>query len=230
MSDKTLLELRNVDFSYESDASVLNLLMGTNMQVMKGETISLMGRSGSGKSTLMNILAGILMPQSGKVLWRGRDVTKINELERVNLRRGTIGVVYQFHHLLSEFSAIENIMLPVMLNGSSQRRSRKRAIELLQSVSLQDRSEHRPGELSGGERQRVAIARAMAANPAVLLMDEPTGNLDEQTADQVLDMLMTITQSSETSLVIITHDRRVGFQADRSLILRHGQLESFALA
>lgn len=225
MSDKILLALKNIDFFYQSDSGTLQVLNGTNMRVGLGETVALIGRSGSGKSTLMNILAGLLIPHSGEVIWRGQEITKINEADRVALRRKTIGVVYQFHHLLPEFSAVENVMLPMMLNGQKPNDSRNRAIELLHSVSLIDRLDHRPGELSGGERQRVAIARALATNPAVLLMDEPTGNLDEYTADKVLDILISIAKTSATALVIVTHDRRVASQADRSLLLRHGQLE-----
>jgi lipoprotein-releasing system ATP-binding protein len=175
----------------------------------------------------MNILAGLLLPEQGSVVWQGTDITRLSDAKRVALRRQTIGVVYQFHHLLPEFSAEENVMLPAMLGGQSVTASKRLALKLLTQVGLEHRVGHRPGELSGGERQRVAIARALAGNPKVLLMDEPTGNLDEATADHVLSMLVDLSRQTETSLVIVTHDRRVAAQTDQQFELRHGRLIAF---
>ncbi|MDC1208736.1 ABC transporter ATP-binding protein [Litorivicinus sp.] len=224
MSDETLLALRNVSFSYDTGETSTVILDNVNLSVRTGGRLSLMGRSGSGKSTLMNILAGLLLPSSGSVCWLGRDVQAMSDSERVAMRRKTIGVVYQFHHLLPEFSAEENVMLPAMLAGESSNDAKVRAVRLLDRVGLAARMDHRPGELSGGERQRVAIARALSAEPSVLLMDEPTGNLDETTAGHVLSVLLELSETTKTSLVIVTHDRRVASQTDECFELHHGQL------
>jgi lipoprotein-releasing system ATP-binding protein len=224
MNDNLLLELQNVSFVYGEGESRVSVLENVSFSVHSGQRIALVGRSGSGKSTLMNILAGLLLPDQGSVVWQGTDITRLSDAERVALRRQTIGVVYQFHHLLPEFSAEENVMLPAMLGGQSVTVSKQLAHKLLKQVDLGHRVDHRPGELSGGERQRVAIARALAGNPKVLLMDEPTGNLDEATADQVLSMLVDLSKESQTSLVIVTHDRRVAAQTDQQFELRHSQL------
>jgi lipoprotein-releasing system ATP-binding protein len=226
MSDRMLLELRDVRFEYGEGQSALPVLQGVDFSIKPQDRIALVGRSGSGKSTLMNILAGLLRPTAGQVLWQGQDIAALSEAACVAMRRKTIGVVYQFHHLLPEFSAEENVMLPAMLNGMSAQAARSRAGELLAAVSLGSRLRHRPGELSGGERQRVAIARALSAEPSVLLMDEPTGNLDEDTADQVLAMLLALSDATETSLLIVTHDRRVAAQTAQCLELHHGLLET----
>ena len=226
MSDNVLLALREVSFAYGEGETAVSVLEGVNFSVEAGQRLALLGRSGSGKSTLMNILAGLLLPEQGSVLWQGTDITPFSESKRVSLRRRTIGAVYQFHHLLPEFSAEENVMLPAMLSGYSPTKAKQIAIRLLQQVGLEHRVAHRPGELSGGERQRVAIARALAGNPKVLLMDEPTGNLDEATADYVLSMLIDLSKTTETSLVIVTHDRRVAAQTDQQFELHHGQLQS----
>jgi lipoprotein-releasing system ATP-binding protein len=224
MNDNLLLELQNVSFVYGEGESRVSVLENVSFSVHSGQRIALVGRSGSGKSTLMNILAGLLLPDQGSVVWQGTDITRLSDAERVALRRQTIGVVYQFHHLLPEFSAEENVMLPAMLGGQSVTVSKQLAHKLLKQVDLGHRVDHRPGELSGGERQRVAIARALAGNPKVLLMDEPTGNLDVATADQVLSMLVDLSKESQTSLVIVTHDRRVAAQTDQQFELRHSQL------
>ena len=227
MSDSSLLELQNVSFAYGEGENLVLVLENVNFSVQPGQRIALVGRSGSGKSTLMNILAGLLLPEQGSVIWQGTDITRLSDVKRVALRRQTIGVVYQFHHLLPEFSAEENVMLPAMLGGQSVTVSKQLAHKLLEQVGLGHRVGHRPGELSGGERQRVAIARALAGNPKVLLMDEPTGSLDEATADRVLTMLVDLSKETQTSLVIVTHDRRVAAQTDQQFELHHSQLRVF---
>jgi len=225
MSDSALLELQHVSFAYGEGESLVPVLENVDFSVRSGRRIALLGRSGSGKSTLMNILAGLLLPEQGSVAWQGTDITRLSDAKRVALRRQTIGVVYQFHHLLPEFSAEENVMLPAMLSGQSVTASKRLALKLLAQVGLEHRVGHRPGELSGGERQRVAIARALAGNPKVLLMDEPTGNLDEATADHVLSLLVDLSKQTETSLVIVTHDRRVAAQTDQQFELHRGMLQ-----
>ena len=227
MSDSPVLELQDVSFGYGEGEDRTSVLENVNFSVESGQRLALLGRSGSGKSTLMNILAGLLLPERGSVIWQGSDITRLSDAERVSLRRQTIGVVYQFHHLLPEFSAEENVMLPAMLGGQSVATSTRLARELLEQVGLEHRVGHRPGELSGGERQRVAIARALAGGPKVLLMDEPTGNLDESTADRVLSMLVDLSKTTQTSLVIVTHDRRVAAQTEQLFELCHGQLTNF---
>ena len=227
MSDSPVLELQDVSFGYGEGEDRVSVLENVNFSVESGQRLALLGRSGSGKSTLMNILAGLLLPERGSVIWQGSDITRLSDAERVSLRRQTIGVVYQFHHLLPEFSAGENVMLPAMLGGQSVDTSTRLARELLEQVGLEHRVGHRPGELSGGERQRVAIARALAGAPRVLLMDEPTGNLDESTADRVLSMLVDLSKTTQTSLVIVTHDRRVAAQTEQLFELCHGQLTNF---
>ena len=227
MSDSPVLELQDVSFGYGEGEDRVSVLENVNFSVESGQRLALLGRSGSGKSTLMNVLAGLLLPERGSVIWQGSDITRLSDAERVSLRRQTIGVVYQFHHLLPEFSAEENVMLPAMLGGQSVATSTRLARELLEQVGLEHRVGHRPGELSGGERQRVAIARALAGGPKVLLMDEPTGNLDESTADRVLSMLVDLSKTTQTSLVIVTHDRRVAAQTEQLFELCHGQLTNF---
>ena len=227
MSVSPVLELQDVSFGYGEGEDRVSVLENVNFSVESGQRLALLGRSGSGKSTLMNILAGLLLPERGSVIWQASDITRLSDAERVSLRRQTIGVVYQFHHLLPEFSAEENVMLPAMLGGQSVATSTRLARELLEQVGLEHRVGHRPGELSGGERQRVAIARALAGGPKVLLMDEPTGNLDESTADRVLSMLVDLSKTTQTSLVIVTHDRRVAAQTEQLFELCHGQLTNF---
>ena len=227
MSDSPVLELQDVSFGYGEGEDRVSVLENVNFSVESGQRLALLGRSGSGKSTLMNILAGLLLPERGSVIWQESDITRLSDAERVSLRRQTIGVVYQFHHLLPEFSAEENVMLPAMLGGQSVATSTRLALELLEQVGLEHRVGHRPGELSGGERQRVAIARALAGGPRVLLMDEPTGNLDESIADRVLSMLVDLSKTTQTSLVIVTHDRRVAAQTEQLFELCHGQLTNF---
>jgi len=226
MSGSSLLALQSVSFGYGDGPSRVPVLDDVNFCIESGQRLALLGRSGSGKSTLMNILAGLLLPEQGSVVWQGTDITQLNDARRVALRRQTIGVVYQFHHLLPEFSAEENVALPAILGGQTLATSTQLARQLLDQVGLGHRLDHRPGELSGGERQRVAIARALAGHPKVLLMDEPTGNLDETTADEVLAMLLDLSTTTQTSLMIVTHDRRVAIQTDAQFELHRGQLQS----
>lgn len=224
MNTETLIRLEDVSFGFGDGPSQVSVLKSLSWSMTPGQRVALLGRSGSGKSTLMNLLAGLLLPQSGTIYWADQPIHRLSETERVAARRQMIGVVYQFHHLLPEFSALENVMLPALLAGHSASSATQVAHELLAAVDLTHRATHRPGELSGGERQRVAIARALAADPQVLLMDEPTGNLDEETADRVLAMLFQLSSDRGLSLLIVTHDRRAAAMADQQWLLQHGQL------
>lgn len=224
MSTETLIRLQDVSFGFGEGTSEVSVLKSLSWSITTGQRVALLGRSGSGKSTLMNLLAGLLLPRSGTIYWADQPIHAMSETKRVAARRRMIGVVYQFHHLLPEFSALENVMLPALLAGHSVSSATRVARELLAAVDLSARITHRPGELSGGERQRVAIARALAADPQVLLMDEPTGNLDEETADRVLAMLFQLSSERRLSLLIVTHDRRAAAMADQQWLLQHGTL------
>lgn len=225
MSTETLIRLDNVSFGFGEGTAQVSVLNALTWSIGAGQRIALLGRSGSGKSTLINLLAGLLLPSAGTVYWADQAIDQLSESQRVAARRQLLGVVYQFHHLLPEFSALENVMLPALLSGYSVKQATEQARGLLSAVDLSAREAHRPGELSGGERQRVAIARALAAQPRILLMDEPTGNLDEDTADRVLHLLFSISLERDLSLLIVTHDRRAAAMADQQWLLQHGQLQ-----
>jgi lipoprotein-releasing system ATP-binding protein len=223
MSD-LVLEARGLVKRFEEGPQVLEILHGTDMQVARGEFVAIVGSSGSGKTTLLHLLGGLDTPTSGEVRICGKDFSRCNEVERGKLRNHHIGFVYQFHHLLPEFTALENVMLPVLLNGTGVADATVRARALLESVGLGHRLEHKPGELSGGERRRAAVARALVNTPACVLGDEPTGNLDEKTAANVFELMLELNRAKRTSLVLVTHDRRLARRLDRVLELHEGKL------
>ena len=226
MSDP--LALRAVGRTYRTEAGGLTVLHGADLSLRAGEIVALVAPSGTGKSTLLH-LAGLLeKPDQGQVLIAGRDAGGLSDRERTAIRRDSIGFVYQFHHLLGEFSALENVMMPQMIAGVARAAARARAIDLLGRFGLGARVGHLPGRLSGGEQQRVAIARALANAPAVLLADEPTGNLDVATAAVVFDELLAAVRDDGLAALVATHNPDLAARMDRTVTLREGRIEAFA--
>jgi len=209
---------------FSEGPAVLEVLKGCNFAVQPGETLAIVGASGCGKTTLLQLLGGLDQPTAGQVLVFGQDLSELNETARGRLRNQTLGFVYQFHHLLPEFTAVENVAMPLLIRRESISDIRDHAVRLLERVGLGARLEHRPGELSGGERQRVAVARALATGPAVVLADEPTGNLDEAASERVLDLMLELNAETGASLVLVTHERRIAQRMSRVLTLSDGLL------
>ena len=225
-TDEAVIRCSAVTKCYPQDSQDLTVLQQLDLEVKRGERVAIVGSSGSGKTTLLNITGGLDDPTAGQVTIMGRDIRPMNESERARWRNRHLGFVYQFHHLLGEFSALENVLIPMMIAKLERREAKKRAIALLERVGLGERLTHRPHELSGGERQRVAIARSLATGPSCVLMDEPTGNLDPATSDRVLALLLDLNRELATSFVIVTHDAETAMKMDRVLELKNGQLES----
>ena len=221
-TDKALLELRNVKRDYHQGETSIAVLRDANLRIRGGELTALVGPSGSGKSTLLNIAGLLERPTGGDVLIDGQPTSNLGSRRRGKLRGSHIGFVFQFHRLLPEFSAVENVMVPQMLNGLARHEAEDRAEALLAMVGLQDRQSHRPGRLSGGEQQRVAIARAVANAPRLLLADEPTGNLDPDTANEVFSHLRAIIHGTGAAALIVTHNERLAETMDRCLAIEDG--------
>lgn len=217
-----VLQLRAVERTFRQAAEPLPVLRGCMLDIQAGETVALIGPSGSGKSTLLQIAGLLEKPDSGAVLIEGRDTVNLDDAGRTALRRSSIGFVYQFHHLLPEFSAEENIMLPLMIAGVERGAAKKRADELLALVELTNRASHRPARLSGGEQQRVALARALANRPKILIADEPTGNLDPATSDHVFAVLKNLVQSQNLSLFMATHNHDLAKRIGRVVQMQGG--------
>ena len=225
MSDPALpLALRDIKRTFVQGDRRLEVLRGITLDLRPGEIVALVGQSGSGKSTLLHIAGLLERPDDGDIIVDGKSAGAAADRERTALRRRVLGFVYQYHHLLPEFSAIENVMLPQMLNGRSRGQARAHAAELLAMVQLKDRSDHRPGRLSGGEQQRVAIARAVANAPRVLLADEPTGNLDASTADTVFRQLLSLVRDTGMAALVATHNPELAARMDRTVTLKDGVL------
>ena len=221
-----VLECRGVVRRFDEGGSVLEVLSGVDLEVRPGERLAIIGASGSGKTTLLQIMGGLDEPTDGEVRVGGRPMAHIDETAKAALRNEHLGFVYQFHHLLPEFSAEENVAMPLMIRGVKRPAALEAAGELLGRVGLGERLTHKPGELSGGERQRAAVARALITRPALVLADEPTGNLDAGNGAQVLGLMLELNRELETSLVVVTHDHSIAAQMDRILVLEDGRLHA----
>jgi lipoprotein-releasing system ATP-binding protein len=221
----TSLRAQDLSKSFDRDGTPLQVLSGVDVSIAAGECVSIVGVSGVGKSTLLHCLGGLERPSAGRVWIGSEDLYQLSDSRRAAIRNREIGFVFQFHHLLADFTAVENVVLPQLLGGADRSVAHARARELLQRVGLAARADHRPGELSGGEQQRVAIARALACRPGILLTDEPTGNLDEATAVAVHELLLTLNEEFGTTLVYVTHNPEFAATARRRLRLHLGRLE-----
>lgn len=226
---RTILEARNVHKSFKQGPVTLEVLQGINIAVATGERIAIVGASGSGKTTLLQILGGLDRPTGGQVLVEGKDIHEQSEQERGALRNRALGFVYQFHHLLPEFSALENVAMPLLVRRMKVSEARELARQLLERVGLRQRLGHRPDQLSGGERQRAAVARALVTKPQIVLADEPTGNLDGTNAEAVFALMLELNKELGTSLIVVTHDMRLASRMERIFAIEQGVLTEGAV-
>ena len=218
------IKATNLSKSFQKDGSRIEILKNLDFEIAAGESVAILGASGAGKSTLLHILGTLDHPSSGSLFLNGEDVFKFNEQKLAELRNRKIGFVFQFHHLLPEFSSLENVMMPALISGIPKKEARRRAEFVLNEVNLGDRITHKPGELSGGEQQRVAVARAVIMEPDLILADEPTGNLDTETGERVQEVLINLNRKLGITLIVVTHNQLLAERLDRSIGLRDGKI------
>ena len=224
MTDKSLvIELENLTKVYQNGVE-FRALDNANLRIKKGEFVAIVGPSGSGKSTLMHLIGLLDTPSSGTLLIDGKDVTKMSDKERSGMRNRVLGFVFQYHHLLPDFTALENVMMPLLIAGKNREKAKNVAEELLKKVGLEGRMDHRPGELSGGQNQRVAIARALSCSPAIVLGDEPTGNLDTKTGDVIYELLRQLNREYDQTFIVVTHNEDLASKADKIIRLVDGKI------
>jgi len=224
---KIVIKATGISRGFRQGPKRVQVLSDVSLQVPSGTSMAIVGASGAGKSTLLHILGGLDRPDEGEVLVDGHSLWERSDAERSDLRNSRMGFIYQFHHLLPEFTALENVAMPLLIRGESTSVAAKRATDLLTKVGLEQRLDHKPGELSGGERQRAAVARALVGNPGCVLGDEPTGNLDERTANHVFEQLLELNTELNTSLILVTHDMRLAAKMNQRFELHMGNLKPF---
>ena len=228
-NSQILLSAKNLCKTYNEGKMVTEVLKNVSFDIYSKSLLAIIGSSGSGKSTLLHLLGGLDKPTSGEIIFKSQQFNQLSEKEKAHLRNQEIGFVYQFHHLLPDFTALENVAMPLLISGAKPNDAKKRAMAMLESVNLVKRANHRPSELSGGERQRVAIGRALINNPALVMADEPTGNLDKTTADSIFDLLISLNRDHGTAFLVVTHDLELANKLDNQLIMRDGQLSNRSL-
>lgn len=226
MSNSPLLQCHSLCKQYQDGAISTQVLQSVTFMMNEGDFMAIVGSSGSGKSTLLHLLGGLDSPTSGEVIFKGQSLNKLSSSEKADLRNTQLGFIYQFHHLLPDFTALENVAMPLMIGGVSVAKAKEKAMSLLEAVGLRERAHHRPSELSGGERQRVAIARALVNEPALVLADEPTGNLDQKNAEGIFELLIKLNREKKTAFLVVTHDLALAARFQRQLEMKDGQLQS----
>lgn len=225
MSKPIILECRELSKRYNQGELDVQVLKGVNLSIQAGQRVAIMGASGSGKSTLLHLLGGLEKPSSGNVILDGQDLNKISSTSLAALRNVALGFIYQFHHLLGEFTLIENVAMPLLIGKLNVKQAEQKSIALLKRVGLGHRMQHKPGELSGGERQRAAVARALICNPKCVLADEPTGNLDSKTAEQIYQLMLELNQELQVSFLVVTHDPVLAARMDHVLHMEDGLIK-----